>query len=94
MTYQFDRSRFAETNTLPQQLAKILAELSEVYQALADGESEERVLEELLDVYHAVETGLWIVERQNGPGFVQTARDGVAKKNRERGFYERYHHDT
>ena len=87
MTYQFLRARFADTNTLEQQLAKVSEELAEVYQALRCGEGKERVVEELLDVYHSVETCLWIVERQDGPGFVQTGRNLVEKKNRERGLY-------
>jgi len=89
MTYQFPRCRFADTNTLAQQSRKILQEAQEVFAETLrqDGTDEEWVME-ILDVLHAAETGLWIVERERGPGFVEDMKARVIRKNEVRGLYE------
>ena len=87
MTYQFPRTIFADTTTLDNQITQIMMEACEMCRASADNEGLDRVVEEMLDTYHALETGFWIIEGLKGPGFMQTARDGVERKNRERGYY-------
>ena len=68
-----------------QQLGKIREEVDELGDAIYDGETGNRVLEECLDAAHAIETML----RAWSPDEVKAKRDFVVVKNRERGYYGR-----
>lgn len=67
---------------LSRQLAHVMSEVNESYDALEDGESSERIAEELMDVIHAAETAL----RMLGVD-VDKAWRGVIEKNSKRGYY-------
>lgn len=66
------------------QLQHVKSELDETMQAYLN-EPIERVAEELVDLYHSVETALRIIDERYIPVKVTVAL--VEKKNRERGYY-------
>ncbi len=81
--YNFPAHRDAGRRMEAAQVDKVYEEAVELMTAFDDGESEERIREECLDVVHACETLLrsWPAEE------VARSRDGVVEKNRKRGYY-------
>ena len=83
VNYTFPRTNFVD-NSLFDQLEHVKSELDETIQAYLH-EPIERAAEELVDLYHSVETALRIIDERYVPIKVIIAQ--VEKKNRERGYY-------
>jgi NTP pyrophosphatase (non-canonical NTP hydrolase) len=84
--YSFPRTKFVDTFTLSGQLDHISGELLEAVNALNEGESMERVAEELVDAYVSIETALRKIQEQHGINIQQVA-DYVLSKNELRGYF-------
>ena len=82
-SYIFPAHRDTGNIDLDRQAEKIAEEASEVVQAVRDGETPKRIIEEALDCWHACETLLraWPAEE------VAEIRDKVSQKNAARGYY-------
>lgn len=61
MRYLFPRCKFADTMTLDNQITQVMMEACEICRASANNEGLDRVVEELFDTYHAMETAFWIL---------------------------------
>lgn len=86
MNYNFPKTKFAEQNTIGQQIEHVLSEVEEVFLALLE-ESNERGDEELADLTHSLET-LWrIIAAERGEEYVQQLFEQVIVKNAERNYY-------
>ncbi len=88
MRFQLPKTRFVDTVTLGDQLLKVGEETDELWFAAEDDESPERVAEEALHVYQAVETLLRIMEGQYGPGWLDDQLQCHIGNMTERGYYE------
>jgi predicted DNA-binding protein len=84
INFTFPRTTFATSNGLFEQLNHIGSELSEVNQAFLN-EPIERVAEELVDLYHSVETALRIIDERYV--LIVAVAEKVAEKNLRRGYY-------
>lgn len=67
---------------LSRQLAHVMIDVNEAYDAFEDGESTECVAEELMNVIHAAETALRMLDVD-----ADEVWRGVIEKNRGRGYY-------
>jgi len=85
MPYKFPRIKFADTNTIKQQLDHIQSELVEVFKAYNDGMLGEMDME-LCDLGQSVETLQRMREERNGVSTKMT-QEAMVEKNRERGYY-------
>lgn len=72
----------AEPPGIEYQVIRVALEASEAEGALLSGEGAERLAEELMDVVHAAETALRMLDVD-----MRAKRDEVVAKNRERGHY-------
>jgi hypothetical protein len=86
MIYNFPATRFANENSLEQQLVHIISEMDEVSQAYNE-ESPERLTEEIFDLLHSVETAIRMIEKEMGKKDMAKIELSVWKKNLERGYY-------
>lgn len=82
MANYFPVIKLPPNHTAINQISKVLSEMKEVKDALADNEPAERVYEELADVLQAIETLINIV-----PLEMRAAIKRVITKNAERGYY-------
>lgn len=85
MVNKFPKVKFVNNNTLMEQFEHTLTEAKEVMTELKECNTQ-RVVEELLDLEHSVESCLWICEEKLGVD-VEEARARVIKKNMDRGYY-------
>lgn len=75
----------ADPPGLSQQLLHVLGEAEEAREAHREAGWRERVAEELMDVVHAAETALRMLEKDGAD--LDGVRRGVIAKNEERGYY-------
>lgn len=80
----FPRTKFVTSNGLHAQIAHISSEIAEVNDAFHN-EPIERVAEELVDLYHSVETALRIIDERYV--CLDAVAEKVAEKNMRRGYY-------
>jgi DNA-directed RNA polymerase len=85
MKFTFPRCKFADTNTLQQQLTHVASEMCEALRA-SHSEGIERTTEEIIDVIWSAETALWIIEKEKGPRYVELCKQEVIAKNVARGY--------
>lgn len=86
MRYQFPRIEVKPTvTTLEAEIEKLSDELDEVVEAYADGDMR-AVAEEVVDLYHACETALRILEEVACVDITQVCYR-VIQKNTRRGYY-------
>lgn len=83
MIYNFPPTKFAQENTLEQQIAHMIGEGEEVLKA----ETEEDRHLELIDRFHSAETALRIIARDKGNEYLQSLIDRVKEKNQIRNYY-------
>ena len=88
MIYLFPKTRFAQTNTLIDQLGHIFSEATEVRKTIDNSEPAQRTTEEIIDLWHSIETYIRILEEKHGTKAVLDAIDQVVKKNDQRGYYQ------
>lgn len=84
--FSFPPTVFTKRNDFATQLIHIASEFNEVSKAFQDGESPERVAEEMIDAIHSLETGLRILQQNRGIDVDVTAAE-VMIKNARRGYY-------
>lgn len=77
----------AEPPSLLMQIGRIRSEVREVANAKLDGEGNERIAEELMDVIHAAETALRLLPFDELE--LDRIKRGVVEKNDRRGYYEK-----
>jgi hypothetical protein len=87
MRFQFPRTVFVATVEWWGQVRKINEEIQELACSVKAGESEERQVSELLDIYQAVETMLMMYEGKRGPLWLEKQVGRHVKKNSDRGYY-------
>jgi hypothetical protein len=80
--FSFPRTTFVDSNGLFEQITHIETEMAEVKHAYLN-EPPERLVEELVDLYHSVETALRIMDER----YVPIPHLDVQEKNRARGYY-------
>jgi len=85
--YKYPRIKFADTNTVEQQLQHILSEVTEAIKAFNEGMLGDMDVE-LHDIGQSVETLQRMREEQSGVS-IEEGRQFMIKKNRERGYYDR-----
>lgn len=83
--WQWQFPPIAETPSMYGQLVKVRSEIREVANAYVDGETNERLAEELMDADHAIETALRILEAEGVD--LDAVKRGVIEKNDARGYY-------
>ena len=82
--FTFPRTKFVSENGLTQQFIHICTEVKEIKEA-HEQEPIERVAEELVDLYHSVETALRIIDERYID--INKVFEQVAEKNMRRGYY-------
>jgi hypothetical protein len=87
MTYIFPCAKFADENTITEQITAIGKEFAEICHASWGCEGIDRITEEILDTLHSCETALRIIEAEHGPGYVHDRMQAVIAKNTARGYY-------
>lgn len=83
MLFNFPPTRFVTENSQIEQMDHIVSESMEVLDAMAKDESRRRLLEELMDLHHSLET-FWRMQDAQEVAEVMT---DVMKKNAMRGYY-------
>lgn len=84
INFSFPRTSFTDSNGLYEQITHICSEVSEVNEAYLN-EAIERVAEELVDLYHSVETALRIIDENYIS--IDAVGEKVINKNLRRGYY-------
>jgi|GEM_PF-5801677 hypothetical protein len=86
--YKFPKAKFADENTVVEQIDHLYSEIEECLQAL-DEQSKDlfHLAEEIFDVSHSAETALRIIESLEGPEFLRNVKYFVIAKNADRGYY-------
>jgi len=82
--YRFPRVKFADSNSVVEQVAHTEGELDEVIEALFDNDPE-HALEEMIDAIWSIETMIRIHCQETGLDPAAAAVK-VEKKNRDRGY--------
>ncbi|RQW89913.1 MAG: hypothetical protein EHM79_02075 [Geobacter sp.] len=86
--YNFPETIFVRVNTGGQQLDHIMSEVMEVEEAVLDEDGPfDRIIEEMVDLTHSLETYWRIMEAQRGKKYVQKMFARVEAKNRARDYY-------
>ena len=85
MPYKFPRIKFADTNTVKQQLDHILEEVREVFTAYNEGMMGDIDME-LCDLAQSVETLQRMREERNGVSTKMT-QEAMVEKNKGRSYY-------
>jgi len=85
MPYKFPRIKFADTNTVKQQLDHILEEVREVFTAYNEGMMGDMDME-LCDLAQSVETLQRMREERNGVSTKMT-QEAMVEKNKGRSYY-------
>jgi hypothetical protein len=91
MRFNFPKVKFADENSVRDQLRHVVSEMFEVIDGYM-GESGHVVVgieEEVMDLTHSLETFWRIRMRTHGVRHVELLRERVEEKNRLRGYYER-----
>jgi hypothetical protein len=84
----FPKARFADENDLQDQFNHLMTEVEEVKAAFNDPEQGMiRMLEELADLHHSLETFWHIAEKEFGPYVIGSVFTGTVFKNRSRNYY-------
>jgi len=87
LSYKYPRIKFADTNTVEQQLEHIRSEVVEAIQAYSADKLGDMDIE-LHDIGQSVETLQRMREERAGVS-IDEGRQFMIKKNRERGYYVR-----
>ena len=87
MNFNFPRSRFADSNTIDDQVSHIMGEACEVARASYEADLDATVME-IFDIIHSCETAMWIIAREKGFGYIFDMKIAVERKNRLRGYYD------
>ena len=87
VSYNFPATTFARINDQVEQLSHVMSEINEVRDAIKNNESAERIDEELVDLFHSLETLFRIYQRELGDEYVEDLFAQIEDKNRERGYY-------
>ena len=85
MPYKFPRIKFADTNTVKQQLDHILEEVREVFTAYNEGMMGDMDME-VCDLAQSVETLQRMREERNGVSTKMT-QEAMVEKNKGRSYY-------
>lgn len=83
--WQWQFPPIAKPEYLRQQIISVAGEVKEALDAYDDGESNERIAEELMDVCHRAETALRELEETGVD--LDAVKRGVIEKNDARGYY-------
>lgn len=87
IAYNFPPTRFVAENGIAQQVEHVLGEAAELMEARSNG-WQQRMLEELADLEHSLET-LWrMMAADHGEEFVLALFAQVRAKNEGRGYYD------
>lgn len=86
MPYSFPKIKFADTNTLEQQLEHVRSEHMEVWKAYMAGELG-HLVEELFDLQQSCDTALRVIARLHPEMDLGAARQAMLQKNVERRYY-------
>ena len=87
ITYNFPRTTYVTSNSVQEQLRHVLSEMDEVQRAIDGNEGPERVDEELVDVFHSLETLFRRMQIDLGDEYVEELFQQVEEKNQARGYY-------
>lgn len=82
--FSFPKIKFANTNTIDQQVQHIYSEVVEAMQDYNKGMTGDMDME-LMDLYHSIETYFRIRQKQGID--IHATHAAVVKKNAERGYY-------
>jgi hypothetical protein len=89
LEFNFPRTRFVGENTAGEQLDHAMSEVDEIRDACLDpAQSFDRVVEEIVDLTHSLETYWRILIDIKGIAYVEGMFSRVAAKNWERGYYK------
>lgn len=88
LEFNFPATRFVRENTTGKQIHHVLSEADEVRRAMSEGEIVDRIMEEVADLTHSLETFWRLMVKDFGEEYVDAIFDRVEAKNRERGYYE------
>lgn len=86
MPYSYPKIKFADTNTLEQQLDHVRSEHFEVWKAYMNDEIG-HLVEELFDLQQSVDTCLRVIERLHPEMDLAAAKQAMVQKNADRGYY-------
>ena len=87
MNWNFPKTKFVDDNDRDHQFEHVVSEVVEVSNAIALQESAGRIDEELMDLFHSLETYWRIQEKERGPEYVAGMRRYVTDKNAARDYY-------
>lgn len=87
MNFSFPKTKFVDENDSAAQFEHVVSEIAEVSMALDNNEPALRVDEELMDLFHSLESYFRIKSKENGPDYVADLRRFVFAKNAARGYY-------
>lgn len=86
--YNFPETRFARENSPARQLDHVMSEVEEIKAEQINPEAPlEKMIEEIVDLTHSLETYWRILERIFGKEYVAFVFAQVEQKNRDRGYY-------
>ena len=85
LKFEFRFPAYAMANDIVEEVNQTWDEAEEAVVAFEEGESYERVVEELMDTIHAAESALRLFANEVD---LDKAYAGVIEKNRARGYYE------
>jgi len=89
MNFSFPKTRFVDENDSAAQFEHVVSEITEVSMALDNHEPALRVDEELMDLFHSLESYFRVKVKEHGPDYVVALRRFVFEKNAARGYYPR-----
>ncbi|NLZ19360.1 MAG: hypothetical protein GXY24_03715 [Bacteroidales bacterium] len=85
MNYAWPETKFVNKNNMYQQFDHVMSEIDEVNEIGPCGDLN-RLVEELMDLHHSLETYFRILERDISPQYVCRRQAAVLRKNRDRGY--------
>lgn len=87
MTFQYQFPSIAEPEELPKQLQHVKSEVDEAIEAYYEEKSPWTIATELMDVIHAAETALRLLEAEGMD--LDAIKRGVVEKNQRRFYYKK-----
>lgn len=84
--WRFPVTKFAESNSIEDQLDHIRSEHKEMWLAFIDGKVG-NLCEEIFDLIHSCETALWIIKKEFPAVDMPAAMQAVVGKNKARRYY-------
>ena len=87
MRFQLPKTKFVGSVTLKEQITKVIEEAREIRAAYQSLESPERIIEEALHTYQALETLFRQAENEYGPAWLEDQLQAHIRSMTDRGYY-------